>query len=302
MANAIQPITQVKNTLMSEAMKQEIKMVLPPHISVDRFVRTTMTAVSRNPDLADPSKCERKSLFQAALQAAQDGLMLDGREAAIGTFSGKAQYMPMVGGILKKIRNSGELSHIDAFVVFHSDTWEYWIDEKGKHFEFKPDETIDRLAEGNPPTNVKMVVAVATTKDGSVHVMPMTVAQVEKARKVSRAAQGAAWKNWWDGMAEKTALKKLSKRLPMSSDVEEFLARMDEQETDFTRMDAAPDPESEPPQTSRMAAAVAATQADEAKPVEAEVVEPEPEPETVPPEVTNEREPGDDDPDAPIPI
>jgi recombination protein RecT len=44
------------------------------------------------------------------VRLAQDGLLPDGREAAIVKFGNKAQAMPMIAGILKKIRQSGDVS------------------------------------------------------------------------------------------------------------------------------------------------------------------------------------------------
>uniref|UniRef100_UPI00195373C4 recombinase RecT n=1 Tax=Klebsiella aerogenes TaxID=548 RepID=UPI00195373C4 len=46
------------------------------------------------------------------------GLLPDGREGAIVEFSGKAQWMPMIGGLRKKVRNSGEIATWEAHVVY----------------------------------------------------------------------------------------------------------------------------------------------------------------------------------------
>ena len=60
-------------------MSTEFEAALPPQISVDKFIRTTLTAVQMNPDLL---QADRKTLLGTCMKAAQDGLMLDGREAA----------------------------------------------------------------------------------------------------------------------------------------------------------------------------------------------------------------------------
>jgi hypothetical protein len=44
------------------------------------------------------------------VKLAQDGLLPDGREAAVVMFGNKAQAMPMIAGILKKVRQSGEVA------------------------------------------------------------------------------------------------------------------------------------------------------------------------------------------------
>src|SRR5687768_9095425 len=115
------PVTVFRQTISQPAMRQQIKMALPSHISVEKFERVATTAVQTNPDLLNPQKVDRRSLFGALVRAAQDGLLPDGREGAIIPFKGKAAWMPMVAGIMKKVRNSGEIASWDAFPVFEKD-------------------------------------------------------------------------------------------------------------------------------------------------------------------------------------
>ena len=68
----------VKQTL--KAMTTEINTALPPHINADRFVRNAYTAITNNPYLLG---LDRPSLFNAVMKSAQDGLMPDGKEAAL---------------------------------------------------------------------------------------------------------------------------------------------------------------------------------------------------------------------------
>jgi recombination protein RecT len=150
------------------------------------------------------------------MKAAQDGLLLDGREAAPVIFrtkeGPKVQYMPMIGGILKKIRNSGELASISAQVAYQNDFFEYELgdDEKITH---KPFLGADR---GKPVA----VYAIARTKDGAVYREVMSVPEVEKVRQASRAANAGPWVQWWDEMARKTVIRRIAKRLPSSADVD----------------------------------------------------------------------------------
>src|SRR5215472_9552133 len=78
-----------------EAFTPQFQAALPDNIPVARFKRVLVTALNQNPELA---KCNRHSLFLAAIKCAQDGLYPDGREAALVPFKGQAQYMPMVTG------------------------------------------------------------------------------------------------------------------------------------------------------------------------------------------------------------
>jgi recombination protein RecT len=197
---------------------------LPPHIPPERFARVVMTAVQGSPDLL---QADRKSLFSSSMKAAQDGLLPDGRDGALVVYNTKAkdgswtkqvQWMPMIGGILKRIRNSGELKSISAHVVYTNDKFAFVLgdDERIEHEPALEDR-------GKP----RAVYAIAHTKDGGIWREVMTVQEVEQVRAVSRAANSGPWTQWWGEMARKTVLRRLAKRLPLSSDLDDLIRRDD---------------------------------------------------------------------------
>jgi recombination protein RecT len=212
----ITPMEQVRGAL--QKMEKEFSAALPPQIAVGKFVRTAVTAIQMNPELL---AADRRSLFAACMKAAQDGLLLDGRESAPVIFNTKdrgkvVQYMPMVGGILKKIRNSGELASISANVVYDKDFFEYELgdNEQITHKPFLGDERGKPIA----------VYAVAKTKDGAIYREVMSVSDVEKVRASSRAGKFGPWADWWDEMAKKTVIRRMAKRLPSSADTDQVMA------------------------------------------------------------------------------
>ncbi|GLT02932.1 hypothetical protein GCM10007897_43620 [Sphingobium jiangsuense] len=206
------PVTVLRQNLV--AMSDQFKMALPAHISVDKFQRVTMTAIQSNPDLLN---ADRRSLFGAVTKAAQDGLLPDGREGALVIFRGKngaqVQWMPMIAGVLKKIRQSGEVATVDCHVVYEKDKFTYRPGIDAVPI-FEPDWFADR---GNPIG----AYAIATLKTGEV-VPPeiMNVDQIEQVRKVSRASGNGPWVQWWSEMARKTVMRRFAKRLPSSTDIE----------------------------------------------------------------------------------
>lgn len=212
-STAITPMEAMRGTLTR--MSVEFKSALPPQIPVEKFIRTTLTAVQMNPDLLD---ADRRSLLGACMKAAQDGLLLDGREAAPVIFNGKngkqVQYMPMVGGLLKKIRNSGELASISAQVAYEKDHFDYVLGDE-ERIEHKP-----FLGDRGKPI---AVYAVAKTKDGAIYREVMSVADIEKVRASSRAGKFGPWVDWWDEMAKKTVIRRIAKRLPSSADFEQVI-------------------------------------------------------------------------------
>ncbi len=215
-SKALAPIDEVRQTL--EKMAPQFKRALPPQIKVEKFVRVVQTAVASNPDLLG---CDRKSLYAASMKCATDGLIPDGREAALVKFGNEVVYMPMVGGILKKVRNSGDLQTIAAHVVYDNDQFDYVLGDD-ERIEHKPLLGGDR---GKP----KLTYAIAKTKDGGIYREIMTEAQIQSVREVSRAKNSGPWSGpFADEMRRKTVIRRLSKRLPMSTDVEDIIRRDDD--------------------------------------------------------------------------
>lgn len=221
-AKPANPIAKLQEQF--DTRESSFKAALPAHIPVERFMRVVMTATQRNPDLV---AADRVSLFNSALLAAQDGLLPDGREGALVIYNTKkgsewvksVQWMPMIAGILKKCRNSGELSSVEAHTVHANDKFSYriGIDEQPVH---EPDWFGDRGA-------VVGVYAVAKLKDGTRVSEIMGIADVEKVRAISRSKDKGPWVDWWEEMARKTVLRRLSKRLPISSDLDDLIRRDD---------------------------------------------------------------------------
>lgn len=206
---------QVRHDL--QRMATEFEAVLPPQIPTDRFVRTAITAVGMQPDLL---RTDRRSLLGACMKAAQDALLLDGREAALVIFKGKAQYMPMVAGILKKVRQSGQISTITAHVVYERDEFDYQLGDDERIFH-KPNILQDR---GKPVA----VYCIARAIDGGAFREVMSTAQVEKIRLRAPGGQKGPWVTDWDEMARKTVVRRLSKYLPSSTDLDRVLGRDNE--------------------------------------------------------------------------
>lgn len=221
------PVAVIRQNMV--AMAPEFKAALPSHISVEKFTRVAMTAIQNNPDLQN---ADRRSLFGAVVRLAQDGLLPDGREAAIVLFGKQAQAMPMIAGILKKVRQSGEIAYISAHVVYSNDRfkWTLGFDENVEHEPAPLDQE---------PGEPVAAYAVAVLKDGSRLLEVMRKSDIEKVRNVSRAKGNGPWVQWWSEMARKTVMRRLSKRLPMSTDLDDAFERDKTMESDFTS-DGAP--------------------------------------------------------------
>ena len=210
------PVAVIRQNLT--AMSGEFKAALPSHVSVEKFSRVAMTAIQNTPALVN---ADRRSLFGAFIRLAQDGLLPDGREAAIVMFGNKAQAMPMIAGILKKIRQSGEVAKVSAQVVYANDkfTVRYGFDEDVEHIP---------PALNEPRGEPIGAYATAVLKDGSQLLEVMSLEDIAAVRKVSRASGNGPWVTWFGEMARKSVMRRLSKRLPMSTDLEEEIFSRDE--------------------------------------------------------------------------
>lgn len=213
---AIKPVDQLKQSL--QKMDTQFKAALPNHISVEKFTRVLMTAVSQTPALVE---ADRQSLFGSCMKAAQDGLLPDGREGAIVTFNSNgqkiAQWMPMTAGLLKKMRNSGEIASITSQIVYSGDDFDYYIDDEGEHISHRPKmfgERGERIG----------AYSLLKTKDGAIYIECMNAKQIADVKNVSRSKNNGPWSGpFEEEMWKKTTLRRLSKRAPMSTDVEQQL-------------------------------------------------------------------------------
>jgi recombination protein RecT len=222
----------------------QFKMALPKQVPSAKFLRVAQTAIRQNPSLAT---LDRQSLLAAFHKCAADGLIPDGREAAIVPFGQTATYMPMIQGVCKKARNSGEIKTINAQIVYKNDAYEHWIDETGEHFKHKP----ARGDRGEP----LCVYAFCQTKDEGVFFEEMTMEDIASIEKMSKQKNGP-----WSGpfrteMMRKSAIRRLLKyRVPSSTDLDDLIRADDE-------MYSAPAPEKAPsqPTSSRLRDAVVTT-------------------------------------------
>lgn len=231
------PVAQIKDGL--DRMSGQIKAVLPAHIPPDRFNRVVMTAVNNNPDLVS---ADRRSLFNACIRAATDGLVPDGREGALVIFKDKTgkklvQWMPMVGGLLKLIRQSGEIDSIGARVVYQNeiDAQRFkFIVEDGKEKLFH-----DPMLWGERGQKVLVYAYARFKESGYVEYAVLHKQDIDKRRAASRSSDTGPWKSWETEMWIKTALRYIAKRLPLSSDIMEKIDRSDEPPTHFDQLRSA---------------------------------------------------------------
>ena len=181
--------------------KPQFEAALPAHIPVARFMRVVLTAVQHNPDLRN---ADQGTLWTSCMKAAQDGLLPDGRDGALVIYKTKdgkdergndvwikaVQWMPMIGGIRKKVRNSGEIRDWNAQVVHAKDEFAFELGDD-PYIKHKP-----YLGEGDPGP-VIAAYSIARFKSGELSREVMTRAQIDKVRAASKTSKFGPWVDWF---------------------------------------------------------------------------------------------------------
>jgi phage RecT family recombinase len=204
--------------------RAEFQKLLGKEVPVDRFIRTVKNAVLQNPDLLT---VERKSLITAALKAASDHLVPDGREAVFNIYNTKvkrgtaevyipmAQYLPMVGGMIKKLWQSGHVTYVDAAAVYAHDEFIY---ERGDLARL-----VHKPFGGDEPGEITAAYVVVKLTNGEMKREVMWRRDIERVREASKSPNGPGWRTWYDQFAIKSVIKRAYKQLPSTPDLDSLV-------------------------------------------------------------------------------
>ncbi|NJL06843.1 MAG: hypothetical protein HC900_00205 [Methylacidiphilales bacterium] len=200
--------------------RDEFAKQLPAHIPPDKFVRTAQTAVFHTRNIDKVTNV--KSLLIACSKAAADGLILDGREAAlVVNYKGEVEYRPMMRGLLKLAWQSGAIKAIVVELVRDKDIFSHEPTNPARPISH----IIDHRAERG---EVFAVYAIAELKDGGIVHEVMSVHDVNRIRDRSDGYKAFKagkikenpWNSDWPEMGRKTVFRRISKYLPSSPDRE----------------------------------------------------------------------------------
>lgn len=199
----------------------------------DKFIQIACNYIDGKNRILESSSA---SLYSEIIKAAQMRLFVDGQEASIVPFKGICKLMVGYKGLLKMVRNSGELASINANVVYEADLFEFYTDENGEHIKHAPKFVKDR---GKPIISF----CIARIKgDGQPYVEVMTEDEVQACKKMSKSDESPWNGPFADEMRKKTVIRRISKRLPMSTDLNAAIHSDDE----FFATPGAHDPEKAP--------------------------------------------------------
>lgn len=217
-------LPDIKKQLMSKEALAQFRFALPTHITPERFQRVAWTAIQNAYGIEE---CDVKSVMNALIICAQEGLLPNGREAAIVKKGKVAAYMPMKQGILKMMYNSGKVNDVNVHVRYAYDEFDAKIINGVWQIVHVPKLIGDR-------GEILCVYATAHLSSGVVHAQVMTKKDIDERRAASpnggvkdKWGNPTIWQKWYAEMAEKTVLHRLGKMLPLSSEQIDILNEED---------------------------------------------------------------------------
>jgi recombination protein RecT len=214
--------------LRSDGLKQSIAEVLPRHCSPDRFIRMAIQAMNRTPDLA---RCSKTSVVRCLMDLSMYGLEPDGRRAHLIPFKRnkkdakgwtteyECQLIIDYKGLVELVLRSGQVKRIHADVICENDSFEYNLGEVGVH----------KIDFSKPRGTVYAAYSLCELKDGGVQSVVMTREEIESIRARSRSKDNGPWVTDWNEMAKKTTFRRLSKWLPLSTEIRDAIEYGDEE-------------------------------------------------------------------------
>ena len=200
--------------------QEQFRLALPStvakYLTPERMTRVVLSALARTPLLL---QCTPNSVLKCVMESASLGL------EPTGGVLGSAYMVPfrnktgsydatlVVGyrGLIDLARRSGELSDIDAHIVYEADEFELEFGMNPKLIH-KPVLTNERGA-------VLGGYGVAVLKDESKHCTWMNIDEINAVRERSRARDNGPWKTDWEEMAKKTCVRRCIKMLPLSAEL-----------------------------------------------------------------------------------
>lgn len=218
----------------------QIAALLPSHVPLDRFKAVLISAVKQTPAILQALSV---TVNQAVTQAAEDGLLPDGREGVINVYNEErkidgvdkwvkvAKWVPMVHGFRKRAM---ELSGIiiDAQIVCANDTFE-WSGGDDAHIAHKP------APLNKEPGEIIGAYAIFRKVENGIqitlHREVMRKSQLEKVKSCVKAQKGLMMTKFLDEWCRKTVVRRGIKTVPaVHPDLMRLVSRADD-EFDFSR-------------------------------------------------------------------
>ena len=217
-----------------EKWKPDIERALPKYMDAERVLQIATTTVRRTPELM---KCTASSLIGGIIQGAQLGLELGllGECYLVPFRNNKrgimeAQFIIGFKGMLKLVRNSGDIKAVLSSVVHSNDIFFYKRGLESDEFEHVPWDMREDTEAPDKPGEIRGVYLIVRLKDGGYIFHHMTQKRVEMVRARSKAKDSGPWVTDYEEMMMKTIVRYCFNRgwLPCSVEAHKVIAGADE--------------------------------------------------------------------------
>lgn len=224
----------------------QMAMVLQKFMTADEVTRFALNAMYRNPKLLE---CSPESVGMALMKAGQMGIRPDGYHGHLIPFwNGKAkrtecQFQPDYKGLISLAYRSSKVKSVQTGAVREGDFFEFRQgSESHLHYKKSLGERGDLIA----------AWAMVQLEDGETFVV-LNKCDIDRVKAVSKSAadEDSIWKKWPDAMWQKSAVKALSKIVPLGPDFVDAVQADNDQERgkqtidvrDFKNITEVPTPE-----------------------------------------------------------
>jgi recombination protein RecT len=209
------PLAKIKATVLSEDSFKHFMTCLPSakgkHAKevAERFAKMVYTVICQSTDL---QKCSVASILRAASTAATLDLDIDVRGLAyLVPYKNEAQFQIGYQGLIELAYRSGKVKSIAAHCIYESER------EKIRIVRTNGQYTVEHPFSFDPPTG-KIIAVYATAEVEGIgpQTCVLRIDEIEKLHQMSKCPGSPAWKNHYEAMCKKTAVRQLAKFLPKS--------------------------------------------------------------------------------------
>lgn len=196
----------------------QLQAVMPKGFTPERLTQLAIATYKQTPKLAE---CSIQSILACCMKCAELGVEpndIMGNAYVLPYYNNKtkrmeAQFQLGKNGMLELVRRSKQVKTIRTQCVYEGDDFEYWEDETGVHFSFKPNLDAD-----HDDKNLKLVYLSCHLKDGGFVFLQMSKKEVDSIKERSKTSKFGPWVTDCAAMAEKTVIRRAFNRglLPRS--------------------------------------------------------------------------------------
>lgn len=199
------------------ARMKQIKSVIASNLTPEKMARIALNELRNNDFLAKIAIQNPESFINSVVQASHLGLEIGGvlGQAYLVPYKGEIKMMPGYRGLISLARRSGEITSINAEIVYQNDTFDLVLG-------IAPQVTHKPMLDG-PRGEPKLAYMVANFKDGGHHFEWMTMEEIMSIKARSSAVQSGKktpWDTDRDEMIRKTVIRRGWKYLPMSIEMQ----------------------------------------------------------------------------------